>query len=99
MPAGRHIRAELWLCSSFPFLLVVGSVAQNMADVDSPEAVIDLGNKPVLVSFYVKDSPLRHGIGACECFAHICQILPKCFLGDAKTGVQCRFDFRMPLAS
>jgi hypothetical protein len=78
-----------------PFLLIVFSVRQYLADVDSLRAIINFANEPVPIAFYVKDRPLFHGISAGESLAHICQILPLRFFGDTKPCVQCRLHFRV----
>jgi hypothetical protein len=71
-------------------------MGQYVSDVDSPEEIVDLSNKPVLVAFDVEHSPFLHSIGACEGLAYICQILPKCFFCDPKPDIQCRFEFGVP---
>jgi hypothetical protein len=72
-------------------------MGKYMPDVNSPEAVIDFNDQPVLVPFNVKDRPFPHGIGQCERLADVRQTLPLRLLGNAKPPIQGRFEFGLAL--
>jgi len=73
-------------------------MCQDVADVDSAEDIIDLGDQPVLVPFDIENRPLANRIRRRKSFSDVRQIPPQSLLRDAKPGVERAFEVAMPRA-
>jgi len=71
-------------------------MGQDVANVHSTKAVIDLSNEAVFIPLNIENSPFLYDIGAGKSVPHTCEVLPKCSLRDAKPSVQCGFEFGIP---
>ena len=60
---------------------VIFSVSQHMTQENLLRAIVDLGNQPVRISFYVEYCKSAYYIGSGKHASYVGQALPFCFLG------------------